>query len=62
MKFLQVLEEVVLRGIQGQIEDNYLLQIAQGPGKDWDSKIGGFAEAKYMAEQVYASWHKGWTR
>lgn len=55
----QVMEEVLLRGIQGQLEDHYILKLASGCKPD---EAIDFMEAKYMAEQVYASWHKGWTR
>lgn len=56
MSYITVLERVMLRGIQGELEDAYLRQVLEN--KDTDG-LQNVYEAKYMAQQIFASW-KGW--
>lgn len=51
-KHIQVLERVVLRGIEGQIGDSYLKAVLKGN----TDVLADYYEAPCMAEQVYMSW------
>lgn len=49
-------ERIVLRGLQGLIEDQMLSRTTKRNDPVW---LEDFLEAKYMAHQVYA-YHRGW--
>lgn len=53
-KWVQALERVLLRGIEGQIGDVYLKQVLNG---NMDA-LQDYYEAPYMAEAVYMGWKK----
>lgn len=62
MKNTELMQHIVLRGIQGRLEDYFLMLIVQNEWKDAshsDEAMRNQFEARYMAEQLYAI-GKGW--
>ena len=52
----ELMERVVLRGIEGLISDKYLLELAKS---DYTAALSDYYQAKQMAEQVFAH-GRGW--
>lgn len=52
-----IFESVVLRGIQGIIEDAAIWEVAAG--NKWESSMEDYTEARNIAQQILAQW-RGW--
>jgi hypothetical protein len=53
-------QKVILRGIEGILNDQFLLQIMSSYGAEADEAMRNTFEAKQMAEQLYADANR-WT-
>lgn len=58
-KWAIILERVILRGIEGQIQDRYLEQVVKAEWRnanEADEALHNQFEARSMAEAVYCHW------